>query len=85
MYSGPIKAGEVWRTTSRKGCLTIRVLVDIPDQAVDGFFEGEIIKGRATYMSAENNVFQEVHGQGMPGATIQFRTGLCHFIAKVEP
>lgn len=82
-YTGPVKAGEVWKTESRKGTLTIRVLEDIDDQHKDGFFDAEIIEGKAHFISQSFNDAQRFEGYGVTGSVISFRTTLTNFLEKV--
>jgi len=82
MYDTTAKAGEVWRTNSRKGPLTVRFLSNV-DTTKDGFVEAEIISGTARYMSTENRFLQKEFGQGTPGDTILMRTTLLTLIERV--
>lgn len=78
-----IKRGEVWKTDSRKGPLTIRVLEDIPDQQSDDFFDAEIVEGRAKFMSQAFNDAQRIEGYGVAGSVVSFRASLTDFIERI--
>lgn len=83
MNATTAKAGEVWKTTSRKGPLTVLFHDDV-DTTKDGFVRAEIINGTARYMSSENRFLQKSYGQGTPGDTINMRTTLLTLIERVE-
>lgn len=78
-----IKRGEVWKTDSRKGPLTIRVLEDIPDRSSDDFFDAEIVEGRAKFLSKTFNKAQRTEGYGVAGSVISFRASLTDFIERL--
>jgi hypothetical protein len=77
------KAGEIWKTNSRKGPLTVRFMQDV-DTTKDGFVDAEIINGTARYMSESNRFLQSEYGQGTPGDTIAMRTTLLTLVERVE-
>src|SRR5690606_31721996 len=77
------KAGEVWKTNSRKGPLTVRFLGDV-DTSKDGFVDAEIVRGSARYMSESNRFLQSEYGQGTPGDTLTMRTTLLTLVERVE-
>jgi hypothetical protein len=77
------KAGEIWKTNSRKGLLTVRFMQDV-DTAKDGFVDAEIINGTARYMSESNRFLQSEYGQGTPGDTITMRTTLLTLVERLE-
>lgn len=77
------KAGEVWKTRSRKGVLEVRFLGDVDTQN-DGWVEAEIVTGTATYMSSENRHAQRAFGMGTPGDTLTMRTSLLTLIERIE-
>ena len=79
-----VKAGEVWKVTGRKGPLTIRVLTDVADPDVDGWFEAEILTGNVKFMSTENRLAQKYDGFGTPGDKMTFRTTLTNFVQRVS-
>ena len=81
---GPVKKGEVWRVTGRKGPLTIEVLEDIPDIGADDFFEARIVEGHAHFISDAYNLAQKVHGLGTEGTVLSFRTTLTDFLERVK-
>lgn len=81
-YTGPVKQGEVWKTASRKGALTIRVLEDV-DQSEDTFFSAEVVHGRARFLSEAYTTAQRFEGYGCAGSVMSFRTTLTTFIEKV--
>jgi len=83
MNATEAKAGEIWRTNSRKGALTVRFLDDV-DVTRDAFVRAEIINGTARYMSSENRFLQKAYGQGTPGDTISMRTTLLTLIERLE-
>lgn len=82
MFNTTAKAGEVWKTNSRKGPLTVRFLSDV-DCSTDGWVEAEIINGKARYWSQENQLNQRLIGQGTPGDTITMRTTLLTLLERV--
>lgn len=83
MYATTAKSGEVWKTNSRKGPLTVRFLGDV-DCSTDGWVDAEIIDGRARYMSLENRAEQRASGMGTPGDVLTMRTTLLTLIERVE-
>jgi len=78
------KAGETWRTNSRKGPLTVRFLGDV-NVETDAWVQAEIVSGKARYMSEENRFLQRAYGQGTEGDTLTMRTSLLTLIEQVTP
>lgn len=83
MNATTAKAGEIWRTNSRKGPLTVRFLGDV-DVTKDGWVDAEIVSGMARYMSSENRAAQRDFGMGTVGDTLTMRTSLLTLISRVE-
>lgn len=83
MFATEAKSGEVWKTNSRKGLLTVRFLSDV-DTTKDAFVEAEIIEGAAKYLSTENRFLQKAYGKGMPGHTISMRMTLITLIERIS-
>lgn len=83
MFATTAKAGEVWKTNSRKGPLTVRFLGDVNVEE-DGWVDAEIVTGTAKYMSTENRLAQRHFGQGTPGDTLTMRTSLLTLIERVD-
>ena|ERR1041385_6237897 len=75
MFTGKVKCGEVWKTSGRKGNLTLRMLEDVDFQE-DTFFQAEIVEGRARFASSAYRVAQALEGVGTPGTGLTFRTTL---------
>jgi hypothetical protein len=73
-----LKKGAVYDTDGRKGLLTLRLLEDV-DLSEDGFFDAEIVEGRASFASQDNRIAQKLDGLGTPGTALTFRTTLTHF------
>lgn len=83
MKNKTIKAGEVWETSGRRGVLTIRFLTDV-DMSADGFFDAEIVEGKASYAGTDARLAQKFDGLGTPGTVESFRTTLVT-LTKARP
>jgi len=78
-YTGKIKKDEVWAIEDvRKGRFILKVLADT-DLGQDGFFEAEIVDGKAKFISVDAQLAQKYDGLGTPGTVMSFRTTLCNF------
>ena len=75
MFLGKVKRGEIWRTSGRKGNLTLRMLEDV-DFHEDTFFQAEIVEGRAQFQSDSYRLAQRMEGYGTKGTGLSFRTTL---------
>lgn len=80
MNEQTIKVGDVWRLThSRKGELTMK-FTSVDDE----WATGEIVAGRVSYASKENNLMQKLEGRGTPGDTITARISFLTLHEKIQ-
>lgn len=74
-----LKAGETWKVIhSRKGALTI-AFTDVGDE----WATGEIVTGRARFMSDTNRAAQQEDGLGTTGDTITVRKSFLTLLERV--
>jgi len=76
-----VPKGQVWETESRKGKLLVRLLEDV-NKGVDYFFQVEVLRGKAKYISEMYRDAQDESGMGMEGTVISMRTTLTKWIKR---